>query len=101
LRAPKLPLGGLGAPSIIFAVFSGILYFAFSVQIIYFDYFSPLVLTCVSGIPIKPGEETISSTEKDSSQKPFKLSNEQKDAFSLSQELADILIGLCLGSRKK
>src|ERR1700722_16928790 len=84
---------------LLFAIFSGILDFAFSVLIINFDFFSPakLVLTCATGVPIKPGEETISSTEKDSSQKPLKLSNEQKEAFSVSPELADILIGLCLG----
>jgi hypothetical protein len=84
---------------LVFAVFSGMLDFAFSVLIIDFDFFSTakLVLTCATGIPIKPGEGTISSTEKDSSQKPLKLSNEQKEAFSLSPELADILIGLCLG----
>lgn len=71
---------------LIFAVFSGMS-----------DFSSSLVLTCASGIPVKPGEEPILSTDKDSSQKPFKLSIEQKNAFSLSQELSDILIGLCLG----
>jgi len=80
-----------------------LIFFVFSVLIILefmfigneFSIFS--VPGILSLVPLKPGEETISSTERDSSQKPLKLSNEQKDAFSLSQELADILIGLCLG----